>query len=473
MDKANGKTPSGNIQRGTEHLIDHPIIRNLGRLFESAGFELYLVGGSVRDALLGRLHEDFDFATSAAPEQTLRVVRGFADDIWQVGMAFGTIGLAKAQAKIEITTFREEIYPDDNRHPQVTFTPTIDSDLSRRDFTINAMAIKLPSGAFIDLFNGISDLAAGRLATPVSAEQSFTDDPLRMVRALRFMAQLNMTLAPEVVEAIIKFGPRLEIVSKERVRDELTKLLVADSPGPAITAICDTQLATFIIPELIELARLRDPANRHKDVLKHTLTVLDSVPPEAELRLAALLHDIGKPRTKSVDKDGIHFFHHEVVGAKIAGRRLKELRYPVKTIAEVKTLIEFHMRFHTYRLGWTDKAVRKYVREVGPERLAALSALVRADCTTQNPFLSRKYGRLLDELETRITTLEAEEESAKMRPTLDGDEIMEFLKLSPGPTVGKVLEMLLEARLAGTVKTKPEAYELTREWAKENLGIEV
>ncbi|MDP1809186.1 MAG: CCA tRNA nucleotidyltransferase [Actinomycetota bacterium] len=469
MNEQNSQAGAGQIQKSADQLINHPIIRNLGQLFSAAGFELYLVGGSVRDALLGRSQEDFDFATSASPEQTLSVIRGFADDIWQVGMAFGTIGLAKAQCKIEITTFRQEIYTADSRNPEVSFAPTIESDLSRRDFTINAMAIKLPEGGFIDLFNGLADLAAGRLATPAGPEQSFTDDPLRMLRALRFEAQLNMKPAPEVVEAIVAFGPRLEIISKERVRDELSKLLVSDGPGPAIMTMVETGLAAHVIPELIELGRLRDPAHRHKDVLKHTLTVMANVPPELELRLAALFHDIGKPKTITSDAGEIHFFHHEVVGAKIAGRRLKELRYPVKTIAEVKGLIAAHMRFHTYRLGWTDKAVRKYVREIGPERLPALSTLVRADCTTQNQFLAAKFGRLIDELDSRIAALEAEEESAKIRPALDGDEIMAYLKIGPGPTVGKVLSMLLEARLDGKVKTKPEAYELTRQWAKENL----
>lgn len=460
----------GNIQQSANQLINHPIIRNLGRLFSAAGFELYLVGGSVRDALLGRLHEDFDFATSASPEETLSVVRGFADDIWQVGMAFGTIGLAKAQCKIEITTFRQEIYEPDSRNPEVSFAPTIESDLSRRDFTINSMAIKLPEGTFIDLFDGLADLAAGRLATPAGPDQSFTDDPLRMLRALRFQAQLNMGLAPEVAEAIVKFGPRLEIISKERVRDELSKLLVSNNPGAGILTLVETGLAAYVVPELVELGKLRDPAHRHKDVLKHTLMVLANVGPRLELRLAALFHDIGKPKTKTSGPDGIHFFHHEIVGAKIAGRRLRELKYPLKTIEEVKALIEYHMRFHTYRLGWTDKAVRKYVREVGPERLPALGALVRADCTTQNPYLSRKFGRLIDELEARITALEAEEESAKIRPPLDGDEIMAFLKIKPGPTVGRVLSMLLEARLEGKIRTKPEAYELTRAWAEEHLS---
>lgn len=458
-------------QGQTEELINHPIIRHVGRLFATAGFELYLVGGSVRDALLGRESDDFDFATSAAPEQTLAVVRGFADDIWQIGMDFGTIGLAKAQSKLEITTFREEKYLESSRHPEVTFAPTIETDLSRRDFTINAMAIKLPGGDFIDPFNGLTDLASGRLRTPISPEQSFTDDPLRMLRAFRFAAKLEVTPGKDVVEAIIEYGQRLSIVSRERIRDELSKLLTSPMPGRALTGLVDTGLAARFLPELAEMGRLRDPANRHKDVLKHTLMVVENVEPTLVLRLAALLHDVGKSKTKTEGPDGIHFFHHEVVGAKMARKRLKALRFPTKIIDEVTTLIESHMRFHTYRLGWSDKAVRKYVREIGAEHLPGLGKLVRADCTTQNESLAKKYGRLLDELEERIDELESAEESAKIRPPLDGNEIMEFLQLKPGPEVGKVLNMLLEARLDDQIRTKQEAYDMTRDWAEKNLGI--
>lgn len=463
-------TPAKNIQTGTTELISHPIIRNVAKLFTDSGFELYLVGGSVRDALLGRVHDDFDFATNASPEQTLAVIRGFADNIWQIGMKFGTIGFTKAGCKLEVTTFREEFYPADSRHPSVKFAATIETDLSRRDFTVNAMAIKLPDGVFVDPFGGLTDLAGGRLATPVDPDQSFTDDPLRMVRALRFSASLHMEPAPEVIDSIERLGTRLEIVSKERIRDELDKLLVSDSPSRALMPMVTTSLATYIFPELVELGRLRDPANRHKDVLKHTLTVVDNVPPQVNLRLAALFHDIGKPKTKTAGPDGIHFFHHEIVGAKMAAKRLRALRYPVKTVEEVTRLIEFHMRFHTYRLGWSDKAVRKYVREVGPDRLIPLSLLVKADCTTQNEVLSRKFRRLIDELETRIGALEAHEESAKMRPPIDGTEIMEFLRIGPGPEIGRALAMLLEARLDGKVRTKKEAFDLLSDWAKTRPG---
>lgn len=460
----------GGKPRHPDNLAEHPLLKQLARLFDEAGFELYIVGGSVRDAILGRSQDDFDFATNASPEQTLRIVRGFADDIWQIGMEFGTIGLAKAHCKLEITTFREERYTEDSRKPVVKFAPSIETDLSRRDFTVNAMAIKLPSGEFVDPFDGLADLAGGRLRTPLSAEESFSDDPLRMLRAFRFASRLNMTPDPEVFEAMKKLGERLRIVSRERIRDEFSKLLTGEAPGGAVLGLVASGLAEHFLPELAELAELRDPANRHKDVLKHTVRVLDNVrPPDLALRLAALLHDIGKMRTKTESPEGIHFFHHEVVGAKMARRRLRELRFPVKTIEEVAALIEAHMRFHTYRLGWSDKAVRKYVREIGPERLAGLGVLVRADCTTQNEGLSKKYGRLLDELDKRIDELEAEEESAKIRPPLDGVEIMEFLELKPGPDVGRVLNMLLEARLDNRIRTKKEAYELVKEWAVENL----
>lgn len=469
----NFSSQGGHIQRRTDELIEHPLLRNVARLFAMAGFELYLVGGSVRDALLGRAHSDFDFATNASPEETLRVIRGFADDIWQIGMEFGTIGLAKAQSKLEITTFREEKYLESSRRPEVSFTANIESDLSRRDFTINSMAIKLPDGDFIDPFGGLTDLASGRLRTPADPAVSFTDDPLRMLRAWRFAAVLDVTPDRDLIDTTIQLRDRLEIVSSERIRDEFSKLLVSQSPGRAILGLVETGLAGHFLPELADIAKLHDPANRHKDVLKHTIMVLESVPCELELRLAALLHDIGKSRTMTDGPDGIHFFHHEVVGAKMARRRLKKLRFPTKVIEEVTALIESHMRFHTYRLGWSDKAVRKYIREVGTARLPALSRLVRADCTTQNAVLSKKFGRLLDELEMRIEQLEAEEESAKIRPPLDGQEVMRFLDIQPGPDVGKVLSMLLEARLDNQVRTKKEAYELTRQWAREHLDIEI
>lgn len=460
------------IKKTTEALIKHPIVRHLSLLFKNNGFSLYLVGGCVRDALIGQMQQDFDFATNAAPEQIIKITSGFADNLWLVGLKFGTVGLEKAGSKIEITTFRREIYAVDSRHPQVSFTREIETDLSRRDFTINAMAIKLPEGELVDPFNGLSDLAAAKIKTPLTPEQSFTDDPLRMLRALRFVATLDFTVADEVLRAIVNLKDRLQIVSKERICEELTKLLTGSHPAKAIELMVATGLSENIIPELTQLAKLRDPAHRHKDVLKHTLKVLENVPQDLVLRLAALFHDIGKPATLTVDADGVHFYHHEVVGAKISRRRLRELRFPVKLIEEVVKLISLHMRFHTYRLGWSDKAVRKYVREVGPERLAKLNQLVRADCTTQNPFLARKFGQLLDELEQRIAVLEAEEESAKIRPPLDGHEVMEFLNLKPGPQVGKILGLLLEARLEEKIKTKKDAKEFLLALKKEKkLGL--
>lgn len=450
------------IEKAKEELVRHPIVRAVTELFTSAGCQLYLVGGSVRDALIGREHFDFDFATDATPEQTVALARGFADNLWQVGMRFGTVGIEKAGAKIEITTFRREVYPADSRHPEVTFSRDIDTDLSRRDFTINAMAIRLPDGEFVDPFAGLSDLLSGHIRTPLSPEQSFLDDPLRMVRALRFAATLDMTPTADVLQAVHELRERLRIVSRERVREELSKLLVAPRAGFGLWLLVQTHLAEHMIPELIELAQLRDPAHRHKDVLKHTLTVVERTEPDLALRLAALFHDIGKPQTRSFDGE-VHFYHHEIVSARIAAARLRELRYPVKLIEEVTTLISFHMRFHTYRLGWSDAAVRRYVREVGPV-MPRLNNLVRADCTTQNPFLARKYGRLQDELEARIGELEAQEESAKMRPPLDGNEVMEFLDVPPGPEVGKVLKLLLEARLEGKIRTKKEARDFLTQW---------
>lgn len=460
------------VQKATELLVKHPIVKHLSLLFQASGFSLYLVGGCVRDALIGQIQQDFDFATDATPEEVIKITSGFADNLWLVGLKFGTVGLEKAGSKIEITTFREEFYPQNSRHPEVKFARTIETDLSRRDFTINAMAIKLPEGQLVDPFNGLSDLAASRIKTPLTPEQSFTDDPLRMVRAVRFVSTLGFTVAEEVLKAIVVLKDRLQIVSKERVCEELTKLLTGTYPSRAIALMVATSLAEIIIPELIQLAKLRDPAHRHKDVLKHTLKVVEAVPNDLVLRLAALLHDIGKPATITVDADGVHFYHHEIVGAKIARRRLRELRFPVKVIQDVTKLIELHMRFHTYRLGWSDKAVRKFVREVGPETLPKLNQLVRADCTTQNPFLARKFSRLLDELEQRIAVLEAEEESAKIRPPLDGHEVMEFLNIKPGPLVGKILNLLLEARLEEKIKTKKDAKEFLLSLKKENkLGL--
>lgn len=446
--------------------LKEPIIRELEALFKKEGSRLYLVGGSVRDFFLGNLHNDLDFATDSRPEDTHRIVKKWADSVWLTGMAFGTVALKKNDFSIEITTFRRERYPEDSRHPAVSYSDDLREDLSRRDFTINAVAVGIPYGQVIDPFDGLRDLREKRLKTPLSAKESFLDDPLRMLRALRFASTLDVEPVTELLEAIVALRKRLGIISQERIREELSKTLLADHPEVGLRLAVTTHLADDFLPELMELALERDPEHRHKDLLEHTLAVVAGVPPELTLRLAALFHDVGKARTKTVDEQGVHFFRHELVGASMTAERLRRLRYPRKLIADVKELVLMHMRFHTYRLGWTDKAIRKYLRDAGA-LLSPLNLLIRADCTSRNPARARECSLLIMELEERIVRLEAAEESAKIRPPLDGTEVMEFLEIGPGPKVGEALKMLLEARLEDRVKEKEDAYELLREWARE------
>jgi len=451
------------INRARDLLLGKKIIKELGEIFSRSGHELYIVGGSVRDALLGRVHDDFDFATDAAPDKIVKLVEGYADELWKIGMQFGTIGLEKAGLKIEITTYRRELYDTDSRQPQVDFVASIETDLSRRDFTVNAMAFKLPSGEFMDLFDGLNDLANRELKTPLSPDESFNDDPLRMLRALRFVSTLITEPSAEVLSSIKRLKERLKIVSAERVQAELSKLLLGLAPSQGLYYLATTGLSDEFLPELSELASCVDPLHRHKDLLEHTLTVVENVPADLELRLAALLHDIGKPRTKSFGPDGVHFYHHEMLGAKMAKRRLRALKYPGKVIENTIKIIEMHMRFHTYRLGWADSAVRRYVRDCG-SNLAKINQLVRADCTSRNPNQSRKFARLLDELDQRIAYLEKEEESAKIRAPLNGNEVMDYLHLKPGPRVGEVMKALLEARLEEKVMTRESAYKFIEKW---------
>jgi poly(A) polymerase len=398
-----------------------------------------------------------DFATEATPQEITKIVKNYADNLWQIGARFGTIGLEKNGFKIEITTFRQDKYQVSSRQPEVEFSQSIEADLSRRDFTINTMAIKIPEGEFIDPFSGFNDLKARILKTPIAASDSFSDDPLRMLRAIRFTSTLLTVPSEEVISTIKTLRNRLEIVSAERIKDEFTKLMTGIQPAAALTLLVETRLAEVFLPELLELVLCYDPQHRHKDLLEHTLMVVNNVEADLSLRLAALLHDIGKPKTRTIVGNQVHFYHHEIVGAKMAKKRLEALRYPNKVIDEVVTIISMHMRFHTYRLGWADKAIRKYVRDCGEFR-DKINTLVRADCTTRDSFQARKYSRLLDELEKRIVELEAKEESAKIRPPIDGNEVMEFLKISPGPKVGEILKHLLEARLEGAIETKEEAY---------------
>jgi poly(A) polymerase len=445
-----------------------PLAKELGDRFQAAGHELYLVGGSVRDLVMGRIapDTDADLATDASPSETSRLLRGWAEAQYLVGVRFGTVGARRHGRLVEITTFREERYPEDERKPAVSFAKDIQTDLSRRDFTINAMAVRLPDGEFVDPFEGVKDLAAKRLDTPLDPEIAFSDDPLRMLRAARFVSQLGVTPAPRVVEAIERMGERLRIVSAERIREELDKLLLGESPGAGLALLVESGLAEEFLPELPALQLEQDPVHRHKDVLRHTLAVIERLEPDPVLRLAGLLHDIGKPSTREITPDGVSFHHHEVVGARMAEERLRELRYPNTVVENVRKLVELHLRFHGFGEGWTDAAVRRYVRDAGP-LLDKLNQLSRADCTTRDPKRAERFALLQDELEERIARLVEQENLEAMRPTLDGRQVMERLGLDPGPLVGEALAFLMEVRMERGEIPEDEAYGLLEAWAKE------
>ena len=445
-----------------------PLVKELGDRFQAAGHELYLVGGVVRDLVMGRFmpEADTDFATDASPVETSRLLRRWADAQYLVGARFGTVGARRDGRVLEITTFREERYPEDERKPAVTFAKDIQTDLSRRDFTINAMAVRLPDGEFVDPFEGVKDLAAKRLDTPVEPEVAFTDDPLRMLRAARFVSQLGVAPAPRVAEAIARMRERLRIVSAERIRDELDKVLVGESAGAGLTLLVDSGLADEFLPEVSALRLEQDPVHRHKDVMRHTFAVVERLEPDPVLRLAGLLHDIGKPSTRSITAEGVSFHHHEVVGARMAEQRLRALRYPNAVVEEVRTLVELHLRFHGYGEGWTDAAVRRYVRDAGP-LLDKLNQLTRADCTTRDPKRAERFATLQDELEERIARLAEQENLEAMRPPLDGRQVMERLGLEPGPIVGEALAFLMEVRMDRGEIPEDEAYELLDSWAKD------
>ena len=447
-------------------------MQRLAREFASAGHELYLVGGAVRDALLQRRRptEEFDFATDATPEETKELVQPFAEAVWLQGEKFGTVGLRVGGVDMEITTFRTERYQPSSRHPDVSFSADIETDLSRRDFTVNALAVRLGDNKPIDLFNGMGDLEQRLLRTPIDPRDSFGDDPLRMLRAFRFASELEFRIADETLAAIAELKGELAHISTERVRDEFSKLLVGAAPGRALALAKETGLTEMFLPELSSLQLEQDPVHRHKDVFTHTLAVVERTQPNLVLRLAALLHDVGKPKTRKIGSDGVSFHHHEVVGAKIAAARLRELRYPNEVVSAVSEIIRLHHRFHTYRLGWSDSAVRRYVRDAGPY-LDRLNDLVRADCTTRNVDKARELARRMDELEARISELAAREELSRIRPELDGHQVMSYLGVPPGPIVGRAMEHLLDVRLdEGTVGTE-EIYRRLAEWARAN-GIE-
>ena len=436
----------------------------LARLFNEAGHRLYLVGGSMRDALLDRPHFDLDFTTDARPDQIKEAVAGWADGVFTIGEAFGTIGVVKDGHTHEVTTFRSEVYRNDSRKPHVVFSDDLEIDLSRRDFTVNSIAVQLPDPEVIDPYGGLEDLNAGVLRTPLAPEISFSDDPLRMLRLFRFMATLGFDPDPVTLAAVVGMADRLAIVSAERIRDEFSKLLVVPQPGSALRGMVRTGLAAHIIPELAELEMAQDPIHRHKDVLAHTIAVVDKTEPKLELRLAALLHDIGKPATRQISDSGAAFHHHEVVGARIARQRLRELRYPKHIIADVSQLVFLHLRPHTFKMGWTDSAVRRYVRDAG-HLLGDLNQLVRCDVTTRNRERAQEIQDHIDDLEERITSLREKEHLESLRPPIDGNEVMAYLGIPPGPRIGEVLDLLTEQRIEQGPYERAEAYRLVREWA--------
>lgn len=442
-----------NLQRNTSN----PLLDRLGALFEAAGFELSLVGGPVRDAILGRVAPDLDFTTSANPDQILKILKPISSATWDIGREFGTIAAQIGEEKVEITTYRADSYDKTTRKPTVEFGDNLEDDLVRRDFTVNAMAMRLPSRTFVDPHSGLRDLLLQTLKTPSKPEISFSDDPLRMMRAARFASQLGFEIEPDTFDAMRDMAERITIISAERVRDELSKLLLSNDPRPGLEALVDSGIAALVLPELPALKLEADEHHHHKDVYQHTLTVvMQAIDYEKDyglekdlvLRLAALLHDIGKPATKRLEAGGaVSFHHHDVVGSKLAKKRLQELKFDNDTIKAVSRLVELHLRFFGYSdQQWSDSAVRRYVRDA-EDQLLRLHALTRADVTTRNKRKADRLAHAYDDLEQRIALLREQEQLDAMRPELDGQQIMEILGIKPGREVGEAYAFLLEIRL--------------------------
>lgn len=453
-----------------------PVADELGELFAARGHELALVGGSVRDILLGRIGNDLDLTTDARPERVLEIVRDWADSVWTIGIDFGTVGIRKGGWLLEVTTYRSESYDPTSRKPEVMYGDTLEADLERRDFAVNAMAVRVPTHEFVDPYGGMSDLAAKVMRTPGTPEQSFDDDPLRMLRAARFASQLEFGVDPDAVRAMTAMAGRIEIVSAERIREELDKLVCGADPREGLRLLVETGLAAHVLPELPRLRLEIDEHHRHKDVYEHSLIVLEQAidqeedgTPDRILRWAALMHDVGKPKTRRHEEGGrVSFHHHEVVGAQLTKKRMTELKFPKDVVSDVARLVELHLRFHGYGSGeWTDSAVRRYVRDAG-HLLTRLHKLTRADCTTRNKRKAQALSRTYDQLEERIEKLAEEEELAKIRPELDGNEIQKVLGVGPGPVVGKAYKFLLDLRLDQGVIGKEAAADALREWAGEN-----
>lgn len=452
------------------------VLTPLGERFAAAGHELYLVGGSVRDAILGRLGTDLDFTTDAHPERVQKLLSGWADNQWDTGIEFGTISAAKAGQQIEITTYRADAYDRVSRNPVVQFGTKLEDDLVRRDFTVNAMAVRIGADGsqdFVDPLGGMNALLAGVLDTPSAPENSFNDDPLRMLRAARFVSQLGFTLHERVHQAIVDMAPQIERITAERVRAELDKLILGEFPIDGMNVMCETGLADFVLPEVPQMKLEIDEHHQHKDVYWHSLTVLKQAvdledgDPDLVLRWAALLHDIGKPDTKRNEPGGgVSFHHHEVVGAKMVRKRMRALKYSKQMVDDVSQLVFLHLRFHGYGKGqWTDSAVRRYVTDAGP-LLPRLHKLVRADCTTRNKRRAAALQATYDDIEERIARIAEQEDLARVRPDLDGNAIMELLGIPAGPDVGKAWKFLKELRLDRGPLSRDEAEaELLSWWA--------
>ena len=454
---------------------------DLARAFRAAGFRLALVGGPVRDALLGRSGNDLDFTTDARPEESMKILKGWTDATWDTGIAYGTVAGKKGDVTAEITTFRKDSYSEKSRKPEVEYGDSLEGDLRRRDFTVNAMALEIgeKENTFVDPFGGLKDIVAKKIRTPISAEELFSEDPLRMMRAARFAAQLGFEVDGEVISAIKAMKERLTIISAERIRDEFVKTLMSADPRRGLILMVESGLCEFFLPELPMLRLEIDEHHRHKDVYDHSLIVLEQAiemeerlgGPNLTIRLAALLHDIGKPKTRAlIEGGGVSFHHHEVVGSKMTKKRLKELRFDRETIDDVSTLVALHLRFHGYGSGeWTDSAVRRYVRDAG-DLLVHLHVLTRADCTTRNVRKAQALAATYDQLESRIEQLAQEEELAAIRPDLNGNEIIEILGIKPGPLVGKAYDYLLELRMEHGPLGRERAIEELLKWSKQSEG---
>jgi poly(A) polymerase len=454
-----------------------PLASSLAQAFKAHGFTLALVGGSVRDALLGRLGNDLDFTTNAKPQESKKILQSWAENIWDTGIEFGTVAGKRGETTVEVTTYRTESYDPESRKPEVVYGENIEGDLSRRDFTVNSMALELTEDKpkFIDPFNGIEDLSKKVLRTPTKAENSFSDDPLRMMRAARFASQLGFDIAPDVLVAMKEMASRISIISAERIREEFVKTLMSKNPRTGIAILVETGIADIVIPEIPKLRLEIDEHHHHKDVYEHSITVLEQAiahedrlgGPNLIIRLSALLHDIGKPKTRNlIDGGGVSFHHHEIVGARLAKQRLKALRFDSDTIEQVETLIALHLRFHGYGDGeWTDSAVRRYVRDAG-DLLVHLHVLTRADCTTRNARKAARLAAVYDGLESRIGVLMQEEELSKIRPDLDGAQVMKLLGIKPSADVGRALDYLLELRLEnGPLGPEKATEELMKWWS--------